>query len=131
MEFMLEEYTDMHFIYGETGGHSRAAAELYRDRFPNRQHPYFMTLAAVHRRFRQTGSFKLNKHNCEQQLYQFHSQKVMLPVKFFVNGFLKKYLEANDSPRYVLFTDEACFTRDGYFDSRSHLWDEENPHGMF
>ena len=35
-------------------------------------------------------------------------------------------------PAQILFTDEACFTRDGYFNSRnSHIWDDENPHGVF
>ena len=35
-------------------------------------------------------------------------------------------------PAQVLFTDEACFTRDGYFNSRnSHIWDDENPHAVF
>ena len=31
-----------------------------------------------------------------------------------------------------LFTDEVCFTRDGYFNSRnSHIWDDKNPHAVF
>ena len=35
-------------------------------------------------------------------------------------------------PAQVLFTDVACFTRDGYFNSRnSHIWDDENPHAVF
>ena len=29
-------------------------------------------------------------------------------------------------------TDEACFTRDGFFNSRnSHIWDYEDPHAVF
>ncbi|KAJ8892193.1 hypothetical protein PR048_004773 [Dryococelus australis] len=32
----------------------------------------------------------------------------------------------------ILFSDEACFTRDGYFNSRnSHIWAAENPHAKF
>ena len=32
----------------------------------------------------------------------------------------------------VLFTAEACFTKDGYFNSRnSHIWDDENPLVVF
>ena len=32
----------------------------------------------------------------------------------------------------VLFTDEACFTKDDYFNSRnSHIWDDVNPHALF
>ena len=35
-------------------------------------------------------------------------------------------------PAQVLFTDEACFTRDGYFNRRnSHIWDDENLHAVF
>ena len=35
-------------------------------------------------------------------------------------------------PAQVLFTDEACFTRDGYFNSRNSLiWDDENRHAVF
>ena len=35
-------------------------------------------------------------------------------------------------PAQVLFADEACFTRDGYFNSRNcHIWDDENPHAVF
>ncbi|KAJ8887463.1 hypothetical protein PR048_013678 [Dryococelus australis] len=32
----------------------------------------------------------------------------------------------------ISFSDEACFTRDGYFNSRnSHIWAAENPHARF
>ena len=35
-------------------------------------------------------------------------------------------------PVQILFTDEACFTRYGYFGSRnSHIWDDEIPHAVF
>ena len=35
-------------------------------------------------------------------------------------------------PAQALFTDDDCFTRHGYFNSRnSHIWDDENPHAVF
>lgn len=185
MEYTYEEYADIHLIYGEARGNARAAARLYRDKFPNRRHPHYSTFIEIHRRLRETGTFKPNKRNCgatrtvrnevndaevldriddnpstssraisrdmnlsyssvwriahEHQLYPFHLQKVMALTDEdyvirvnFCEWFLQMYQRSNDFPRYVLFTDEAYFSRDGYFNSRnSHVWDYENPHAHF
>lgn len=72
----------------------------------------------------------------EQQLHAYHIQKVqaLTPADFqprlnFCHWFLQQcQLQAN-FPRFVLFTDEASFTREGIFNSRNnHVWAEENPH---
>lgn len=74
----------------------------------------------------------------DQQLYPYHLQKVqaMGPEDYphrlrFSRWWLQQNLRQPDFGRYVLFTDEACFTRDGFFNSRnSHIWDDENPHAI-
>lgn len=75
----------------------------------------------------------------EQQLYPFHLQKVqnLLPADFprrldFCTWMRDKFRENDQFFRKILFTDEACFTRDGLFNSHNmHIWDEENPHQTF
>ena len=72
----------------------------------------------------------------EQQLHPYHPQRVhaMIPADFaprvvFSQWLLQHCLVDHDFPRYVLFTDEACFTKDGMLNTRnSHVWDYENPH---
>jgi hypothetical protein len=50
----------------------------------------------------------------------------------FVQWFLQRSIADPAFPAHFLFTDEAFFTRDGYFNSKnSHIWDDENPHAMF
>ena len=75
----------------------------------------------------------------EQNFYAYHFQKVqgLQPNDFeprvrFVPWFLQQIILNPAFPAQILFTDEACFTRDGYFNSRnSHIWDDENPHAVF
>ena len=75
----------------------------------------------------------------EQYLHAYHLQKVLglgpnnfAPHVRFVQWFLQRSIVNPPFPAHVLFTDEACFTRDGYFNSRnSHIWDDENPHEVF
>ena len=67
----------------------------------------------------------------EQSLHAHHLQKVQ---GLGPNDFVPRVrINVNPAfPAQVLFTDEACFTRDGYFKSRnSHIWDDENPHAVF
>lgn len=72
------------------------------------------------------------------QLHPYSVQRVQamgpedyLPRMEFCRWFLDRLLVQHDFGRYVLFTDEACFNRDGFFNIRnSHLWDNENPHGI-
>ena len=50
----------------------------------------------------------------------------------FVQWFLQWSIMNPAFPAQVLFTDEACFTRDSYFNSRnSHIWEDENLHTVF
>ena len=75
----------------------------------------------------------------EQNLHAYHLQKVqglgpndLAPRVRFVRWFLQRSIVNPAFPAQVLFTDEACFTRDGYFNSRnSNIWDDENPHAVF
>ena len=61
----------------------------------------------------------------EQNLHAYH----LTPRVRFVQWFFAT--ERRESC-LSLFTDEACFTRDGYFNSRNcHIWDDENPHAVF
>ncbi|KAJ8728535.1 hypothetical protein PYW07_006231 [Mythimna separata] len=48
-EYTPREYAEMHFIYGEARGNARAAARLYRERYPNRdRHPDYRVFIRVH-----------------------------------------------------------------------------------
>ena len=81
----------------------------------------------------------------EQIPHAYHLQKVQglgpnnfAPRVRFVQWSLQRSIVNPAFPAQVLFTDETCFTRDGYlltcsyFNSRnSHIWDDENPHAMF
>lgn len=183
--FTNQELADMHLAYGATSCNARAAARLYQERYPERQHPGYKKFIAIHRRLSETGMFKTNMHDTgvartvrtvefeeevlqrvadepsnstrhiakamntsnasvwrvlhEQQLYPYHFQKVQgltaadyHPRVQFCQWLLHQIAAQPNFLRYVLWTDEASFTRDGIFNSRnSHVWDEENPHAIF
>jgi len=61
--FTNQELADMHLAYGRTNCNARAAARLYQERYPERQHPGYKRFIAVHRRFAKTGMFKTNMHD--------------------------------------------------------------------
>jgi hypothetical protein len=56
------EYADIHFVYGFCDGNAAAAARDYQLRYPDRRHPERRVFEAVHRRLRETGSFKPRTH---------------------------------------------------------------------
>jgi Helix-turn-helix domain (DUF4817) len=75
----------------------------------------------------------------EQGLHPFSRQKVQAlgpedfqPRLLFCRWFLERCNLQRRFEKFILFTDEACFTRDGVFNSRNnHLWCDENPHATF
>src|SRR5678815_5688794 len=72
----------------------------------------------------------------EQSFHAYHLQKVQglgpndfAPRVQFARWFLQRSIANQAFPAHVFFTDEECFTRDGYFNSRnSHIWDKDNSH---
>lgn len=72
----------------------------------------------------------------EQLLYPFHVQKVQAlnpndyPRRYEFCQWVINQLAVNPAlSSTILYTDEACFTRDGIFNSHNlHHWAEENPH---
>jgi hypothetical protein len=56
------EYADIHFLYGFCDGNAAAAAREYQLRCPDRRHRERRVFEAVHRRLRETDSFKLRTH---------------------------------------------------------------------
>lgn len=71
----------------------------------------------------------------EQGLHSFDRQKVQAlrhedfhPRLLFCHWFLQRCNLQRRFEEFILFTDKACFTRDGVFNSRNnHLWCDENP----
>jgi hypothetical protein len=57
-EYSIEEYADMHFVYGECSGNANAAVRRYEERFPQRRAPDSKTILSVlvAQRLRTTGS---------------------------------------------------------------------------
>lgn len=74
----------------------------------------------------------------DQQMHAYHLQKVQamgpddyMPRRRFCRWWLQQELMQPGFGRHVLFTHEARFTRDGFFNSRnSHIWSEDNPHAI-
>ena len=74
----------------------------------------------------------------EQQLHPYHPQRVhallltdFAPRVALCQWLLQQWIDRPDYLQFVLFTDEASFTRDGISNSRNnHVWDEENPHAI-
>jgi hypothetical protein len=52
------EYADIHFVYGFCDRNYVAAASEYQLRCPDRRHPERRVFESIHRRLRETGSFK-------------------------------------------------------------------------
>ena len=59
--FTNAELADMHLMYGAAAGNASRAAQLYRERFPNREVPGHRFFTNLHRRLRETGSFRVNR----------------------------------------------------------------------
>jgi hypothetical protein len=55
------EYIEMMIIYGESGKNSKAAARLYRERFPHHRHPSSDVFLRLVNRARSTGSLVPNR----------------------------------------------------------------------
>lgn len=53
------ELADIHFIYGLANGNGRAAARLYRERYPTRRQPNHQTFARVHQNLANHGCFRV------------------------------------------------------------------------
>lgn len=73
----------------------------------------------------------------EQQLHPYHLQKVhaLVPADYPRRVlFCQWYLRSLANPQFsriILFSDEALFTRSGFFNNHNyHVWHEENPHAM-
>lgn len=56
MEYTATEYADMIIVYGAAGENARAAARLYAERFPGREHPSYHVILRCVQRLRETGS---------------------------------------------------------------------------
>jgi hypothetical protein len=58
MKFTKEEYANLHLLYGEVRGNSRAARRLYdeRFRFPEEVLPFRCTFVELHLRLCEAGS---------------------------------------------------------------------------
>lgn len=56
------EYADTHFIYGMCRGNAAAAAEQYRQRYPNRRHPDGPVFIRLHNNLSQFGKFTIEHH---------------------------------------------------------------------
>lgn len=56
VQYSVQEYADMHFVYGESHGDAGAAVRRYEERFPARRLPHRETFIAVAQRLRETGS---------------------------------------------------------------------------
>lgn len=75
----------------------------------------------------------------EYCLHAYHLQKVQAlgpddfaPRVHYVRWVLQRCIANPGFTASILFSDEACFTRDGYFNARnSHIWAVENPHARF
>lgn len=74
----------------------------------------------------------------DQQLYPYHIQRVqaLLPADFpkrlnFCEWLLQKITENNQFLNFILFTDEANFSRNSIQNfHNNHLWAQENPHAI-
>jgi hypothetical protein len=70
MDFTCAEYTDMHFVYGEMQGNTKAAHWRYAKRFPNRRLPNRRTFQSVHRLLREHGTFRPQRVNAGRQRHR-------------------------------------------------------------
>ena len=74
----------------------------------------------------------------EQQLHPFRPQRIhallvtdFAPRVALCQWLLQQWIDRPDYLRFVLFTDEASFHRDGISNRRNrHVWVEANPHAV-
>jgi hypothetical protein len=124
-------------LCGFCDGNARAAVEEYQRRFPDRRIPSIRVFTRIHQTLRDTGCLPS---------FAVHSER---PVGGTINTRENILDMVQRSPRsstrrmnfchwiqahpelldVILFTDEACFTRDGVNNSRNvHTWSHDNPH---
>lgn len=61
-----------------------------------------------------------------------HLREEDFPIRLeFCEWFLQQAEEDADFSKFIIFSDESLFTREGIFNSRNwHIWSDENPHAL-
>jgi len=111
----------MHIVYGFCDGNARAAVQEYQRSFPDRM----ASRIGVSR-------MQVWRTLHEEDLYPYHDQRLehLEPGDHDQGMDLCNWIKAHlELLSVILFSDEACFTRDGVNNLRNvHTWSYDNPH---
>nr|CAI5834456.1 unnamed protein product [Callosobruchus analis] len=149
MDYTFAEYADMLLIYGEVHCNGKAALRLYQERVPERRVPAIreefeeevlrqfeenpgVSTRAVAKRMKNVSHVRVWEIVNEQLLHPYHRQKVQelgpddyAPRVEFSEWFLQQCTQEPQCPKFVLFSDEAVFTREGHLRRALALWDHQ------
>ncbi|KAJ4443260.1 hypothetical protein ANN_04928 [Periplaneta americana] len=125
--YTMERYTnheqaDKVFTYGQAHGNGRAAALLYQEKYPHRQHLQHTISARIFRRLGETGSFTGLGH------HEGRVRKISTPAleEDVINA---REQDCHISTRQM--ARQCGFTKGGIINLHNNpVWDMRNPHAM-
>ncbi|KOC66835.1 Histone-lysine N-methyltransferase SETMAR [Habropoda laboriosa] len=131
-EIPLEIRRNMYFQHDGASAHYSANVRVYldpafRDRFISESkltlREHYVGRTTVHRLLKEEGMHPYKY----KRAHTMHS-KDKIPRMEYSRWLLGEIARNPSFCRFVLWTDEACFTREGCFNvHNSHVWDDENP----
>ncbi|KAJ8915286.1 hypothetical protein NQ315_014794 [Exocentrus adspersus] len=138
------------YAIGESDGNCFLAARIYAKKYPNRSHPDVRSLQNVNERFERTGSVSyekksrtptvLNEENHVCQRINFIRTMFSYTTNYLLeNDFERRIhfcqwvhnvvVENEDFFKFMLFTDECTFHRNGFVNRHNfHYYDTQNSH---
>ncbi|KAJ8915484.1 hypothetical protein NQ315_003247, partial [Exocentrus adspersus] len=123
-------------IFGEYHKNSRSAAELYAQRYPNRQNPVHQYFPYLENRFRQDGNRNAEETFIINEDTEINVIAVVEVDKTVSLRKIAQELQINDRGdpnfiNFILFSDESRFTNNGMFNKQNtRYWAQQTQHEM-
>ncbi|KAJ8912721.1 hypothetical protein NQ315_012275 [Exocentrus adspersus] len=148
MHYPPEQLIQMVYAIGESDGNCFLAARIYAQKYPNRSHPDKSRTPTVLNKENQlaislavvenpqvsvrvlSNDLNIKKSSISKCLQKNKFQPYQLHQELLENDFERRIVAENeDFFKFVLFTDECTFHRNGFVNRHNfHYYDTQNPH---
>ncbi|KAJ8914803.1 hypothetical protein NQ315_014548 [Exocentrus adspersus] len=126
MHYPPEQLIQMVYAIGESDGNCFLAARIYAQKYPSRGHPDVRSLQNLKERFEGTGSVSYEKKSRTPTVLNEENQ---LAISLAVVENPQVISENKNFFKFVLFTDECTFHRNGFVNRHNfHYYDTQNSH---
>ncbi|KAJ8909828.1 hypothetical protein NQ315_003706 [Exocentrus adspersus] len=146
MNYTVQQLTSMIYVIGSCEENCFLASRVYAQRFPERRHPDSRSLENLRERFNRTGSVAYEKQTRTKTVLN-EENALAISLAIVENPIISvrdisrdlgikksswaqnQIAENEDFLKFVLFTDECTFHRNGFINRHNyHYYDTQNPH---